>query len=212
MKKSIYLAVAALLMLGSCTPDSHSLDSLSLQPSDLTHGSAFSVTVDAQNTVTLKSLLDKSYNCYWIHPNGRAQGPVATLQLPFAGKYDVTFGVDTRGGVVYGNPYQFEVTTNNMALLADPLYTYLTGGVGKSKKWVPVDKDYGVGQCTGPVMYCNPDDVLNDGSNSTDIGINNMKPNWDPGFQSWLIPADDPYMDSYMIFSLDDVNGCSITE
>ena len=212
MKKSIYLAVAALLMLGSCTPDSHSLDSLPLQPSDLTHGSAFSVTVDAQNTVTLKSLLDKSYNCYWIHPNGRAQGPVATLQLPFAGKYDVTFGVDTRGGVVYGNPYQFEVTTNNMALLADPLYTYLTGGVGKSKKWVPVDKDYGVGQCTGPVMYCNPDDVLNDGSNSTDIGINNMKPNWDPGFQSWLIPADDPYMDSYMIFSLDDVNGCSITE
>ena len=212
MKKSIYLAVAALLMLGSCTPDSHSLDSLSLQPSDLTHGSAFSVSVDAQNTVTLKSLLDKSYNCYWIHPNGRAQGPVATLQLPFAGKYDVTFGVDTRGGVVYGNPYQFEVTTNNMALLADPLYTNLTGGVGKSKKWVPVDKDYGVGQCTGPVMYCNPDDVLNDGSNSTDIGINNMKPNWDPGFQSWLIPADDPYMDSYMIFSLDDVNGCSITE
>ena len=212
MKKSIYLAVAALLMLGSCTPDSHSLDRLSLQPSDLTHGSAFSVSVDAQNTVTLKSLLDKSYNCYWIHPNGRAQGPVATLQLPFAGKYDVTFGVDTRGGVVYGNPYQFEVTTNNMALLADPLYTYLTGGVGKSKKWVPVDKDYGVGQCTGPVMYCNPDDVLNDGSNSTDIGINNMKPNWDPGFQSWLIPADDPYMDSYMIFSLDDVNGCSITE
>ena len=212
MKKSIYLAVAVLLMLGSCTPDSHSLDSLSLQPSDLTHGSAFSVSVDAQNTVTLKSLLDKSYNCYWIHPNGRAQGPVATLQLPFAGKYDVTFGVDTRGGVVYGNPYQFEVTTNNMALLADPLYTYLTGGVGKSKKWVPVDKDYGVGQCTGPVMYCNPDDVLNDGSNSTDIGINNMKPNWDPGFQSWLIPADDPYMDSYMIFSLDDVNGCSITE
>ncbi|MBQ2673262.1 MAG: hypothetical protein IJG07_01115 [Prevotella sp.] len=212
MKKSIYLAVAALLMLGSCTPDSHSLDSLSLQPSDLTHGSAFSVSVDAQNTVTLKSLLDKSYNCYWIHPNGRAQGPVATLQLPFAGKYDVTFGVDTRGGVVYGDPYQFEVTTNNMALLADPLYTYLTGGVGKSKKWVPVDKDYGVGQCTGPVMYCNPDDVLNDGSNSTDIGINNMKPNWDPGFQSWLIPADDPYMDSYMIFSLDDVNGCSITE
>ena len=212
MKKSIYLAVAALLMLGACTPDSHSLDSLPLQPSDLTHGSAFSVSVDAQNTVTLKSLLDKSYNCYWIHPNGRAQGPVATLQLPFAGKYDVTFGVDTRGGVVYGNPYQFEVTTNNMALLADPLYTYLTGGVGKSKKWVPVDKDYGVGQCTGPVMYCNPDDVLNDGSNSTDIGINNMKPNWDPGFQSWLIPADDPYMDSYMIFSLDDVNGCSITE
>jgi hypothetical protein len=99
-----------------------------------------------------------------------------------------------------------------MSLLEDPLYAYLTGGVGKSKKWVPVDKDYGVGNCTGPVMYCNPDDVLNDGSGDTNIGINHMKPNWDPGFQSWLIPQDSPYMDSYMTFSLDDVNGCTITE
>jgi hypothetical protein len=124
----------------------------------------------------------------------------------------VTFGVDTHGGVVYGEPYKFEITTNNMSLLEDPLYAYLTGGVGKSKKWVPVDKDYGVGNCTAPVMYCNPDDVLNDGSGDTNIGINHMKPNWDPGFQSWLIPQDSPYMDSYMTFSLDDVNGCTITE
>ena len=212
MKKTIYLFAAALLMLGACTPDSHSLDAPSVQPADLTHGSAFSVSVDAQNTVSLKSLLDKSYNCYWIHPNGRAQGPEASLQLPFAGTYEVTFGVDTRGGVVYGAPYQFEVTTNNMSLLEDPLYGYLTGGVGSTKRWVPCDKDYGVGQCTAPVMYCNPNDVLNDGSNDTNIGINHMKPNWDPGYQSWLIPADDAYMDSYMEFTLDDVNGCSITE
>ena len=212
MKKSIYLFAAALLMLGACAPDSHSLDAPALQSADLTHGSAFSVSVDAQNTVSLKSLLDKSYNCYWIHPNGRAQGPEASLQLPFAGTYEVTFGVDTRGGVVYGAPYQFEITTNNMSLLEDPLYTYLTGGVGSTKRWVPCDKDYGVGQCTAPVMYCNPDDVLNDGSGDTNIGINHMKPNWDPGYQSWLIPADDPYMDSYMEFTLDDVNGCSITE
>ena len=212
MKKSIYLSVAALLMFGACSPDSHSLDALSLQPADLTQGTAFSVTVDDQNTVTMKSLLDKSYNCFWIHPMGRAQGTEVTTQIPFAGTYEVTFGVDTRGGVVYGDPYRFQINTNNMSLLEDPLYTYLTGGVGKSKRWVPVDKDYGVGQCTAPVMYCNPDDVLNDGSGDTNIGINHMKPNWDPGFQSWLIPADDAYMDSWMEFSLDDVNGCSLTE
>lgn len=212
MKKSTYLFAAALMLLGACAPDSHSLDAPSLQPADLTHGSAFSVSVDEQNTVSLKSLLDKSYNCYWVHPNGRAQGPEASLQLPFAGTYEVTFGIDTRGGVVYGAPYQFEITTNNMSLLEDPLYTYLTGGVGSTKRWVPCDKDYGVGQCTAPVMYCNPDDVMNDGSGDTNIGINHMRPNWDPGFQSWLIPAEDAYMDSYMEFTLDDVNGCSITE
>ena len=210
MKKISYMSVAVALFLGACSPDDYSLNKPDLQPEDLVEGITYSVTVDEQNTITLQSLLDKSYNCYWVHPNGRAQGPTAKLALPFAGTYEVTFGVDTRGGVVYGAPYQFQVTTNNMSLLSDPLYTYLTGGVGKSKKWVPVDKDYGVGQCTGPVMYCNPDDVLNDGSASTDIGINHMHPNWDPGFQSWLIPQDSPYMDSYMTFTLDDVNGCSV--
>ena len=211
IKKSLYWSVAGAFLLAACTPDDHSLSMPDLQPADLVQGKAYTVDVDAQNTITLKSLLDKSYNCYWIHPNGRAQGNVATLALPFAGTYEVTFGVDTRGGVVYGAPYQFQINTNNMSLLEDPLYTYLTGGVGQSKKWVPVDKDYGVGSCTGPVMYCNPDDVLNDGSASKDIGINHMNPNWDPGFQSWLIPQDSPYMKSSMTFTLDDKNGCTVS-
>ncbi len=210
IKKSIYLSAAVLFTLGACAPDDHSLSKPDLQSSDLVQGLAYTVDVDAQNTITLTSLLDESYNCYWIHPNGRAQGNVATLSLPFAGTYEVTFGVDTRGGVVYGEPYRFNITTNNMSLLEDPLYGYLTGGVGKSKKWVPVDKDYGVGQCNCPVMYANPDDVLNDGSGDTNIGINHMVPNWVPGFQSWLIPQDSPYMKSSMTFSLDDKNGCTV--
>ena len=212
MKKSIYLSAVAAMLFAACTPEDYSLKDRNLDPEDLVEGIAFTVDVDAENTVTLKSLLDKSYSCYWTQPNGRSQGHEVKLQLPFAGTYQVSFGVDTRGGVVYGEPYQFTISTNNMALLEDPLYEYLTGGVGHSKKWVPCDKAYGVGQCTGPVMYCNPDDVLNDGSGDTKLGINHMVPNWDPGFENWLIPADSPYMDSYMIFSLDDVNGCSITE
>ncbi len=204
--------VGAALLFTACSPDEYSLDKPDLQPADLVEGVAFSVTVDASNTITLKSLLPERYNCFWTQPNGRSQGNEVKIQLPFAGTYEVKFGVDTRGGIVYSEPYQFQLTTNNMSLLEDPLYAYLTGGVGKSKTWVPVDKNYGVGSCTGPVMYCNPADVLNDGSASTDIGINHMNPNWDPGFQSWLIPADAAYMDSYMTFTLDDVNGCSVTE
>ena len=204
--------VAAALLFAACSPDEYSLDKPDLQPEDLVAGVAFSVTVDETNTVTLKSLLPESYNCFWTQPNGRSQGNEVKIQLPFAGTYEVKFGVDTRGGIVYSEPYQFELTTNNMSLLENPLYEYLTGGVGKSKTWVPVDKDYGVGNCTSPMMYCDPDDVLHDGTGSTDIGINHMVPNWDPGFQSWLIPADNAFMDSYMTFSLSDVNGCTITE
>ena len=78
-------------------------------------------------------------------------------------------------------------------------------GQGNPKKWVPCNMNYGIGNCSGPVMYMSPDDYPN-----PVFGTGNWSPNWDPGFQSWLIPADDPYMDSYMTLSLDPVQGCVI--
>lgn len=72
-------------------------------------------------------------------------------------------------------------------------------------------------------MYLSPYDPDGDGAGYTQddvdngvykdivFGTGNWKPNWDPGFQSWLIPATDPYMDSYMTFSMDAVNGCVAT-
>ncbi len=215
ISKLIYSFTAALMFLlfAGCSPDDYELSKKDFTAEDLVEGIAYSVSVDqTTNTVTLKSLLGDNYQCYWVTPNGNSQGSEVTLQLPFAGTYEVQFGVDTSGGVVYGDAYQFTLTTNNMSLLKDMLYTYLTGGVGGSKKWVPVDKNYGVGNCSGPVMYCNPSDVLNDGSNIDDLAFENWSPNWDPGFQSWLIPSTDPYMDSNMTFSLDDLNGCTLYE
>lgn len=215
LNKYIYGFVAALVMLftASCSPDDYSLGNKDLTAADLVEGVAYSVTVDqSTNKITLKSLLGDNYQCFWVTPNGDSKGNEITLNLPFSGEYEVQFGVDTRGGVVYGEPYKFTLNTNNMELLKDMLYSYLTGGVGQTKKWVPVDKNYGVGQCSGPVMYCNPSDVLNDGTGVTDLAFENFKPNWDPGFQSWLIPETDPYMDSYMTFGLDNINGCTFDE
>ncbi len=200
------------VLMAACTPDDHDLAQKDFAPTDLVEGVAYTVTCDENNHITMQSLLDKKYQCFWIQPNGYSKGSTVEIDLPFSGTYPFVFGVDTKGGVVYGDTTWLSITTNNMALLEDPLYGYLTGGVGSSKTWVPCDGNYGVGQCTGPVMYCNPDDVLNDGSGSTDIGINHMTPNWDPGFQSWLIPQDSPYMDSYMTFTLSDTEGCKLVE
>lgn len=77
-----------------------------------------------------------------------------------------------------------------------------------------MDRSYGVGYGSAPVMYLDPDHVKNDGVENKDLlfGSDNWAPNWDPGFQSWLIPADDPYMESYMIFGLDPVKGCTLTQ
>lgn len=217
---SLMAGTMAVVAVSSCSPDDHELAAPSVTPADLVEGKAFTVTPDANdpNIIHLTSLM-KGVTPVWSTPQGRSQSTEMTIELPFSGEYEVTYGVITQAGTVYGDPYKFTVSQNNFGMLSDPIWTNLAGGVdengnGNPKKWVPVDKNYGVGRCTGPVMYMDPSNVLNDGSGNTDLqfGSANWAPNWDPGFQSWLIPADDPYMDSYMIFGLDPVKGCTLTE
>ena len=209
LKKIYTMMAGAAMMLAACSPDDFDFGAAQYSSDDLKCPDAYTVTIDG-NYVTLESKL-KGCTPLWVTPNGRSQEQKLTLGLPFAGDYEVTLGAETRAGVVYGEPYQFSISQNDFAQLSDEIWANLAGGVGKSKKWVPCNANYGVGRCSGPVMYGNPDDVKNDGSNSTDMmfGSANWAPNWDPGFQSWLIPADDPYMNSYMEFGLDAQNGCT---
>ncbi|MDO4164330.1 MAG: hypothetical protein Q4D56_08080 [Bacteroides sp.] len=209
----IYSLIASVLMVfAACTPDEYEMGKKTYASEDLVQGLAFTVTPDASdpNTIHLQSLLS-GVTPLWETPSGRSQATSLDLELPFEGEYEVTFGVETPGGVVYGAPYTFTVVGNNFNMLSDEKWSNLAGGVGKTRKWVPIDKDYGIGRCTGPIMYMNPDDVKNDGSGSTDLifGSDNWAPNWDPGIQSWLVPEGDPYFDSYMTFGLDAANGCT---
>lgn len=225
----------AVLLFTACSPDDYGFGGAQYTSEDLVAPDAFTVTVDG-NKVHLAS---KISGCtpLWITPTGRSQESELTIELPFAGEYEVTFGADTRAGAVYGKPYKFTLDKNDFSLLSDDKWFYLadknfkkgdalpdaaTLAAGVSKKWYPCDADYGLG-CTGPVMYMSPYDPDNDGKGYTkddeengvykDItfGRGNWAPNWDPGFQSWLIPETDPYMDSYMQFSMDAQNGCVAT-
>lgn len=229
----ISLSAGVILAFAACSPDDYSMGDAQYTSEQLVEGSAYTVTVNG-NVVTLKSLIS---DCtpLWVTPNGRSQEKELTIELPFAGEYEVTFGTDTRAGAVYGEPYTFTLSENDFSLLSDNKYFYLaasgfkegddtpsaaTLSAGVSKKWYPNDKDYGLG-CTGPVMYMTPYDPENDGYTDAEAAAGNYKeivfgrdnwgPNWDPGFQSWLIPEDDPYMDSYMEFSMSASGGCSAT-
>lgn len=224
---------SALLLLASCSPDDYSMGGAQYSAEDLVAPDAYTVEING-NKVTLTS---KISGCtpLWITPNGRSQSSQLTIELPFAGTYEVTFGAETRAGAVYGEPYTFTLAQNDFSLLSDEKWFYLadkdyktgdefpdasTLSSGVSKKWYPCDKDYGLG-CTGPIMYMTPYDPENDGYTDEEAAANNYKdivfgrdnwgPNWDPGFQSWLIPEDSPYMDSYMQFSMDAANGCVAT-
>ena len=233
----IYPLIAGLvLMLSACSPDEYNLGQKTYVSDDLAEGIAYTVTIDG-NQVKLKSNIT-GCTPLWVTPQGRSQEGELSISLPFAGSYEVTFGAETPGGVVYGEPYTFSLEQNDFSLLSDEKWFLLaskdfksgdalpdaaTLAQGISKKWYPCDGDYGIGQCTGPVMYLSPYDPDGDGAGYTEdeekgavykditFGTGNWKPNWDPGFQSWLIPDTDPYMDSYMTFSMDAANGCVAT-
>ncbi len=230
------LAALAMFLVASCSPEDFGFGKKTYSPEDLVEGKAYTVTVEG-NVIKLES---KISDCtpLWVTPTGRSTAQSLSVDLPFAGDYEVTFGVETPGGIVYGDPYKFTLAQNDFSLLSDnkwflladkdyktgdPLPDAATLSAGISKKWYPCDANYNIGRCTGPVMYCAPYDPDNDGEGYTaaeeadkvykDIlfGSDNWAPNWDPGFQSWLIPETDPYMDSYMTFSMDAQNGCVAT-
>lgn len=212
-----YLCIAlatAVLGVTGCQPDEYSLGGSAYTADDLVQGFAYSVTPDAENgnIIHLKSLVS-GVTPQWILTDGStSQKSSIDLNLPFAGTYTVTFGVSSAAGVIYGDPCEFTIEGNDFSMLSDPKWGYLAGGVGKTKTWVPLDKDYGVGQTVGPMTYCNPDDVLNDGSAKTDLAFEAWKPNWDPGIQSWLFLNSDPepyIKGSSMTFGLDAAKGCT---
>lgn len=194
-------------IITACSPEDYGFGDAQYTADQLVAPSAYEVTVEG-NRVHLKSNV-QGCTPLWVTPNGRSQNEDYYIDLPFAGEYEVTFGCETRAGVIYGEPYTFTIGQNDFSMLSDAKWEYLAGGVGKSKKWYPISKDYGVGNTAGPMTYANPDDVMNDGSGNSDMAFEAWKPNWDPGIQSWLIPADAPYMDSYMEFGLDAQNGCT---
>ncbi len=175
LKNIIYHLAAVLLPLGiatSCTPDEYSLGEVDVTSADLVEGTAYTITHDASNAniVYLKSLMSSSYQVTWVHPQGRSNQAEVTLEMPFAGTYSVVFGVETRGGVVYGDTATFTIDDFNSSLVDNELYTYLTGGAGNSKTWIPDNGTYGL--CSGDISYGDP---------SLSVGLNNFTANWDPG-------------------------------
>lgn len=170
----LYIAclIITLGMFSACTPDSFELGEKDVTVDDLVENIAFSITHDSENPniVYLKSLLPTSYQVCWVHPQGRSQEREVTLQMPFEGEYSVTFGVQTRGGLVYGNPTTFTVDNFCADFVNDDLWTYLTGGVNNEKVWIFDNGTYGY--AGGELTYADP---------NTTVEWNNWTANWDPG-------------------------------
>lgn len=139
VKKFIYSLLAAVMMffVAGCSPDEYSLGEKDLAPEDLAENLAFTIShnADNPNIIEFKSLLPTSYSVIFDTPQGRFQENEVSLKIPFNGTYQARIGVETRGGFVWGPYTQFTVKDFCADFVTDPLWTYLSGGVGKSKVW-----------------------------------------------------------------------------
>lgn len=195
VKNYIYATLSILcLMFGmvACTPTEYELGGATLTADDLAEGIAYTVTHDTENPniVYLESKMGSEYTSLWETPQGRYEAQKVTLKMPFAGEYEVTFGVIARQGVVYGNPTHFTIDNICTDFVTSEVWTLLAGGVNGEKTWIYDNGSYGY--CQGELSYGDP-------SANTELGFGNFTANWDPEKGHC---GDDAMWDSYMTFDL----------
>lgn len=187
------LSIVAIIM-SACTADEYSLGAKGVKSEDLVEGIAYKIEHDATNPniVYLTSLMGNGYTPLWNHPQGRSQEPKVTLKIPFAGTYNVQFGVETQGGVVYGDTTTFKVNKLYPDFISDELWTLLAGGSGKSKTWyldlnaTSTSKYFG-----GPLYFYGTNDSWESVTNGVAVGGDSW--NWCPKYSenTWLMSAAD---------------------
>lgn len=192
--KLFSLLATVAIMFTSCSPDEFSLGEKDVKTEDLVEGIAYKIEHDAinPNIVYLTSLMGSEYTPLWNHPQGRSQEKKVTLKIPFAGTYEVQFGVETRGGVVYGPKTTFKVNDMYAGFISDELWTLISGGAGKEKTWY-LDLDAnGVSRFfKGPLYFYGTDDSWATVTEGQKVEGDSW--NWSPDYKgnTWLMNAAD---------------------
>lgn len=187
------LSIVAILFT-ACSPEDFMLGEKDVTPGDLVEGIAFKIEHDATNPniVYLKSLMGSAYTPLWNHPQGRSQEQTVTLKIPFAGTYDVQFGVMTRGGVVYSDTVSFKVDNLYAGFISDPMWAKLSGGAGKEKTWyLDLDANGVSKYYMGPLYFYGTNDSWESVTNGIAVGGDSW--NWCPKWKenTWLMNSAD---------------------
>jgi hypothetical protein len=184
----------ASVWMGGCKPDEFDLGTVDVNPADLVEGIAFKIEHDAENPniVYLTSLMDSRYTPLWDHPQGRSQAQKVTLKIPFEGTYEVKFGVQTRGGIVFGEPATFTIDDFHAGFVDHELWTLLSGGVGQEKTWyLDLDEEGLSRYFVGPLFFYGMDDSWETVTEGKTVEGDSW--NWKPDYKgnSWLMAAGD---------------------
>lgn len=192
------------IWMGACTPDDFDLGNIDVSPEHLVEGIAFKIEHDSENPniVYLTSLMDSRYTPLWDHPQGRSQAHEVTLRIPFEGTYEVKFGVQTRGGSVFGEPTTFTIDNFYAGFVEHELWARLSGGVGEEKTWyLDLDEESLSRYFAGPLYFYGMDDSWETVTEGKTVEGDSWS--WKPDYKgnSWLMAAGDY---GTMTFSLKD--------
>lgn len=153
---SVFLA--AVFLFASCQDEEHELGQM-LDKSEV----KFEVTQDLAtdpggNTVILKNNTPGTISI-WDYGTGRSNRQQDTVRFAFKGQYEIKFSAVTAGGIVQLDPVVVTVTSDNLNYVNDPLWTAISGGVGKEKTWLlDIDPD-GVSKYFTSPVYFSGDDI-----------------------------------------------------
>ncbi len=119
----------------SCKKEKNDLDA-PLSTSQIKFDVVQDKTVDpGGNTVYLINQTPETLPV-WDYGTGKSTRQRDTVRFAFKGTYMIRYTAVTGGGLVEMPPVTIEVTQDNLTYVNDPLWTLLTGGVGKEKTWL----------------------------------------------------------------------------
>lgn len=184
--------LAALLLVSSCSPDSYSLDG-AVDKADIHYDIVQDLVTDPGGNTVILTNKTKGVVLTWDYVTGKSNKEKQTVQYAFKGDYTIKVTAVTGGGLVELDPVTITVAEDNLNYVNDPLWTALSGGVGKTKGWVLDTGRYGQG--FGPLSYADPA--------ASAMQWGDFKTNWEPeGLPPGSTDADMNW-GSYMTFSLD---------
>ncbi len=197
MKRSIYwciLLCCSCLFWAACTPEKYELGAIDVEAANIKQGTSYTIEHDPANPniIHLTSLMDSRYTPLWQHPQGRSQEKKVTLNMAFPGTYDVVFGVQTRGGIVYGDTATFEVENFYAGFVDNELWTFLSGGVDQEKIWyLDLDAQGSSKYFLGPMYFYGTADSWATVTEGKTVEGDSW--NWKPEYKSntWLMAAGD---------------------
>src|SRR5690606_21547469 len=132
---NIGLIISTMMLIISCQKNEYEL----VDPLDKSQ-IQFEVVQDFDadaggNTVILKNNTPETISM-WDYQTGKSTRQQDTVRYAFKGDYTIKFSTVTGGGIVEVDSVKVSVTENNLNYVADPMWNYISGGVGHEKTWV----------------------------------------------------------------------------